>query len=231
VEDQDSDMMAGFDDAAYVVNSAASDNAAGGIASTSTVPEVDDQLRDDSSNELMASLLVIPDTSDSIDEEEADIPSLEDLPPNELDYMSTSDTVTTASASSIASPPATEEKTVRFELPHQSIEHTDNAFARSGDRLASIFLPGINEDDEFAFLATSPNSTPTIKSRFLQNPNSSSAGKGAFAGASLFDASFTSHKTQSDDTLDRYLYGSPSRHIAFDIDLMPEWSFDNLVQT
>lgn len=175
------------------------------------------------SNELLDSLLALPeDDAASREDDEADIPPLDDHPSVELDYLSPSDTVTTASVSSIASPPASEDRTVRFELPTDPWDSINSL--QADQRLSSIFLPGI--EDDFAFPMSSPTSTPTIKSRFLQNPSSpTSNSKAACFSIPSFGGS---HHEPS--ALDSLLNGSPSRNTAFDVDLMPEWTFDHYLR-
>lgn len=169
-------------------------------------------------NELLESLLELPDT----ELDPADIPPLEDLTTADIDHSSPSDTVTTASVSSFASPPANEERSVRFDL--SSSYDPSTSLQAMVPSHTSIFLPGIDEDD-LAFPLSSPSSTPRHQSRFLQNPISpSSTIKGL---ASPYFAS--SHPDQNHHAMHDSLYGSPSRHTAFDIDLMPEFAFDNLI--
>lgn len=188
----------------------------GEMADTFTaLPSGEQQLQnDEEANELLDSLLELPD-NDITSEEGADIPALEDHPSAEIDYLSPSDTLTSNSVSSLASPPAIEDKTVRFE--------TTNGTSGLNPVLsdASIFRPGSAEED-WAFPFSSPSSTPTLRSRFLHNPTSPGSAIKGFSSPYPFS---TSHH----NTMDDYLYGSPSRHTAFDIDLMPDWAFDNLV--
>lgn len=218
MDSQDSQSTETYQDGDYSM-----DPSSGMMAEVPTaVADSQEQIRkEDQANELLESLLHLPD-SDDISEEMADIPALEDHPSADIDYCSPSDTLTTSSVSSLASPPAIEEKSVRFELPGPSASIYS---LQPDERLASIFLPGIEEDD-FAFPISSPSSTPTIKSRFLQNPTSSPDSKvKRLSSPSLFANLYSSH-----DSMSQFLHGSPSRHTSFDIDLMPDWAFDTFVQ-
>lgn len=173
---------------------------------------------DDGQNELLASLLVLPEEDEAAEDDTDDIPPLDEHPSAGFDYMSPSDTVTTASVSSIASPPATEDRSVRFDLP--VVNSTALHAFHTEHTLSSIFLAGI--EDDFALPMSSPSSTPTVKSRFLQNPSSPAFDNKAFAGFSSFASSYTGL-----DPPASFLHGSPSRDTAFDVDLMPEWTFDH----
>lgn len=193
----------------------------GSTTSASEVAFQDPVPAEEPSNELLESLLALPD-DENVSDAEADIPALEDHPSAEGDYLSPSDTVTTASGSSIASPPAYDEKSVRFELPADSANSLN--YLQADHRLSSIFLPGI--EDDFNFPPSSPNSTPTTKSRFLQNPASPGTATKVFPTSSLSAASvFDPHL----EDMYPFSYGSPSRNTAFDMDLMPEWNFDQFV--
>lgn len=175
------------------------------------------------SDELLDSLLALPeDDVASREDDEADTPPLDDHPSVELDCLSPSDTVTTASVSSIASPPASEDRTVRFELPADPWDSINSL--QADQRLSSIFLPGI--EDEFAFPMILPTSTPTIKSCFLRDPSPpTSNSKAALSSMTSFSASY--HEPSA---LDSLLDGSPSRNTAFDMDLMPEWTCDRYLR-
>lgn len=173
-------------------------------------------------NELLESLLELPDTELGGVEEIADIPPLEEPALGEVDHLSPSDTVTTASVSSLASPPANGERSVKFDL---SGTHLPSTGLQANDTSHnSIFLPGIVEDD-LVFPFSSPSFTPTRQSRFLQNPTSPSSNFKALASPYLV----TSNLDQNQHAMHDFLYSSPSRHTAFDIDLMPEFAFDNLI--
>lgn len=169
-------------------------------------------------NELLESLLELPD-NDLSSEDLADIPPLDNHPATIIDQSSPSDTLTTISASSPASPVPYEERSVRFALP-------GTYFCDSFANPISIFRLGVDEED-LPFPFSSPSSTSTLPSRSLQNHVSLNPAIKTLASPGIsFCSDHSYHNTMHDS-----LYGSPSRHIAFDIDLMPQCAFDNFVQT
>lgn len=169
-------------------------------------------------NELLESLLELPD-NDLSSEDLADIPPLDNHPATIIDQSSPSDTLTTISASSPASPVPYEERSVRFALP-------GTYFCDSFANPISIFRLGVDEED-LPFPFSSPSSTSTLPSRSLQNHVSLNPAIKTLASPGIsFCSDHSYHNTMHDS-----LYGSPSRHTAFDIDLMPKCAFDNFVQT
>lgn len=172
---------------------------------------------DDAGNELLASLLNLPDTSPRQLEEQLHHQehSQENLMVTDADYLSPSDTLTTSSTASVTSIPS-------------PAANVDSAVSTAVSALTAMGNPDsysskseffVSNDFDTDFLTASPHSTPKSKSMFLQNH---------FGDKGTPSASTSQY--YKDDGFSSFLHGSPSRHTPFDVDLVADWSLDRLIQ-